>query len=59
MPECNIDETLLFEQIYGDKNRLIQVIVNFLSNSLKFSNVNSEIKLHLKILEQQNVKDAL
>jgi signal transduction histidine kinase len=41
----------LYQQIYGDKSRFLQVIINFLSNSLKFSKVGSEIKLHLELLE--------
>lgn len=39
-----------FKSIYGDKRRYIQVIINFLSNSLKFSSQGSKIVLHLEIL---------
>lgn len=38
------DEELL-RGIYGDANRFIQVITNFLSNSLKFSDRNSCIRV--------------
>jgi len=44
-------EQKMYEQIYGDKNRFLQVIINFLSNSLKFSAPRSEIHIHLKLLE--------
>lgn len=40
-PEIDDDLKPYLSQIYGDKNRYTQVIVNFLSNSLKFSNRNS------------------
>jgi signal transduction histidine kinase len=39
-----------FEQIYGDRNRLVQVLTNFLSNSIKFSNRDSQIVINLEIL---------
>ena len=35
--EIDIEDQKYFLQIYGDKNRFIQVIINFLSNSIKFS----------------------
>jgi signal transduction histidine kinase len=42
-------------QLYGDKNRIVQVIINFLSNSLKFSDQGSKIILHLEILQNQKL----
>jgi signal transduction histidine kinase len=47
----------LYRHIYGDKSRFLQVIINFLSNSLKFSSQGSEIHLHLKLLGLQNLKN--
>ena len=32
------DDRFYFRQIYGDERRFMQVIINLLSNSLKFSN---------------------
>jgi signal transduction histidine kinase len=40
-----------FNAIYGDESRFVQVIINFLSNSLKFSNSGSKINIFLKTLE--------
>lgn len=47
----NQDEVPYYSAIYGDDNRYLQVIINFLSNSLKFSNSGSKIKIALKMLE--------
>lgn len=41
--------------MYGDENRFLQVIINFLSNSLKFSNTGSKIRIFLRILEEQTL----
>lgn len=40
-----------FSQIYGDENRFMQVIINFLSNSLKFSDHGSKINVFLRMIE--------
>lgn len=52
-PEVSSEDKLFFDNIYGDKNRFIQVIINFLSNSLKFSKPESKICLGLSIVEKQ------
>lgn len=46
----------IFKSIQGDKNRLRQVWVNLLSNSLKFSNADSKIVIGLKTIETQEVE---
>jgi hypothetical protein len=48
-------EAVYYNAIYGDENRFIQVITNFLSNSLKFSNSGSQIVISLKMLENQTL----
>ena len=45
----------VFSRINSDKNRIQQVFVNLLSNSLKFSNTNSRIEVNLKLLEMHRV----
>jgi signal transduction histidine kinase len=48
-PETSAQDSICYKQIYGDKRRYLQVIINFLSNSLKFSNRDSKIILHLTL----------
>lgn len=51
-------DSIFLDNINGDENRFLQVVINFLSNSLKFSNQNSEIIIHLEVLEVQKPSDA-
>jgi len=39
-----------FEAIYGDYNRYTQILINFVSNALKFSRENGVVQVHLKVL---------
>ena len=55
-PALTSEMMAIFKSIQGDKNRLRQVLVNLLSNSLKFSNVDSKIVIGLKIIETQEVE---
>ena len=52
------DEKVLYSQIYEDKSRFLQVLINFLSNALKFSNPASEIKVNLILSEKQTLKQT-
>lgn len=52
-PMMQQSEEQYFDQIYGDRNRLVQVVTNFLSNSVKFSNKNSKIIVKICILQKQ------
>ena len=44
-----------YKNIYGDKLRFLQVIINLLSNSLKFSEANSRIIMRIKTLKVQTL----
>jgi signal transduction histidine kinase len=42
----------ILKGIYGDSRRYLQVILNFLSNALKFTPENGGISIRISILEQ-------
>ena len=50
-----LDESkpFIFRKVYSDQQRFMQIMLNFLSNSLKFTK-NADIRVHLKVLEEQN-----
>lgn len=54
---CNEHETALYRHLYGDQNRFMQVLINFLSNAIKFSPPNSPIRVHLNLLQAQVMQD--
>ena len=41
----------MIQQIHGDKRRYLQILLNFLSNSLKFTNNKGRVTVALKILD--------
>ena len=43
--------------MYIDSHRFQQVIVNILSNSLKYSNTDAKINLDLQLIETKQVKN--
>ena len=38
-----------FEKIFADERRYSQIILNFLSNAIKFSNIDGSVFVHLKV----------
>jgi len=44
--------------IFGDERRFLQILSNFLSNSLKFTNPGGSVTVKLKILDEQVITDA-
>ena len=59
-PAFKEGEEIFFKAIFGDRNRYQQVLVNFLSNALKFSDSGSCINVNLQLVEKQfQVNDRL
>lgn len=45
-----------FMRVFGDQHRFQQVIVNILSNSLKYSNADSKINIDLVLLQSRIIE---
>ena len=45
----------ILKKILNDGRRFQQILLNFISNSLKFITQDGFIKVHLEVLEQQNM----
>ena len=46
----------LIKQIYGDTRRIKQILINFISNSFKFTPIGGKITISIRINEEQQVK---
>ena len=46
----------MFYQLFGDKNRYMQLVLNFLSNSIHYTKKGGKISINLVLLEEQVIK---
>ena len=51
--------TSIFKRVFCDKRRILQIILNFISNSMKFTNPHGFIKVHLRVTEEQMLKSPM
>ena len=50
--EVEVSEHLnLLNNIWGDKQRYLQIFNNFLSNSVKFTPNNGKVRVHIRITD--------
>lgn len=47
----------IFRKVHLDKKRMLQILLNFISNSLKFTKQQGFVKVHLKLLEEQELEE--
>jgi signal transduction histidine kinase len=47
-----INQKNIFTNLFGDERRYLQILLNFVSNALKFSNEGGTITIRLKLVEQ-------
>lgn len=52
MLQIDKSKPFVFCKIWGDKRRYLQILLNFISNSLKFTKKDGFIKVHLNILQE-------
>ena len=49
------DDLKILKNVYGDSRRIIQIIYNFLSNAIKFSNQNGTVSVIVTLTEEQDI----
>lgn len=44
--------------VYGDSERFIQIVQNFLSNAIKFTENGGAVGINVNLLEEQSIIDS-
>ena len=54
-----VDNLAVMNKIYGDPNRFIQIMQNFLSNALKFTDKGGDITIRVTLMERQMLESVI
>ena len=54
--DLNVEDLEILKSVYGDVSRYTQIIQNFLSNAVKFTNDNGKIEVRVTVLEIQDIQ---
>ena len=50
------DDLKYLQSVYGDERRFMQIILNFMSNSIKFTPEGGRVEVQVRILDSQAVE---
>ena len=50
--EFNQSSPFIFRRVHGDRRRFLQILLNFVSNSLKFTNSGGFVRIQLAVLQE-------
>ena len=51
-----LDSLRFLQKVWGDEHRFLQIILNFLTNAIKFTDRGGEVSINLKLKSKQPIK---
>jgi len=46
-----LEDLSLLQSVQGDKRRYMQILLNFLSNAIKFTNSRGQVRIALEVID--------